>query len=86
MRACGSGKKSYQTQELAEEALIEAHTRFDFGRTSGPTGAYQCEDCGYFHLTSKGPLNQKLADLLRTGQIHNVREARSWEEKFKRKK
>jgi hypothetical protein len=86
MRVCGGGKKSYVTRELAEEALIEAHTRYDFGRTSGPVGVYLCEDCGHFHLTSQGPMNQKLAEFLRTGQIQKSKEALKWEEKFKKKR
>lgn len=81
---CVSNKKVYQTRELAEEALIEAHSQFEY-KGGGPIAVYQCEDCGYFHLTSKGQMNQRLADLLKEGKIGRAREANQWLHKIKRK-
>jgi len=46
---------------------------------------YQCDDCGYFHLTSSGPMNERLSDSLKDGTITRLREANKWIEKWKRK-
>lgn len=81
---CVSNKKVYQTRELAEEALIAAHSQFEY-KGGGPIAVYQCEDCGYFHLTSKGQMNQRLSDLLKEGKIGRAREANQWLYKIKRK-
>jgi hypothetical protein len=80
---CISNKKIYATLELAEEALIHAHIQFDFSRGNGPVAVYKCEDCGYFHLTSKGPLNERLAKELKNGKINLHKEANRWQSKFK---
>ena len=81
---CVSNKRVYLTQELAEEALIEAHSQFEY-KGGGPIAVYPCEDCGYFHLTSKGPVNPRLAELLKGGKIQRAREANQWLHKLKRK-
>ncbi len=85
MERCVSGKRVYTTQEMAEEALLEAWARFDYAAGNGPVAVYRCEDCGNYHLTSRGPVNAKLDQALREGKITRQREANRWEEKFKRK-
>lgn len=85
MIKCVTGKKAYLTQELAEEALIGAHTRFDYGKGKGPVGIYRCEDCGNFHLTSKGPVNSKLDQHLKDGTINRQKQADEWLNKFRRR-
>lgn len=84
MIKCVSNKKVYPSKEIAEEALIEAHSQFDY-KGGGPVSVYQCEDCGYFHFTSKGPMNQKLAELIKYGKLNRSREANQWLNKIKRK-
>jgi hypothetical protein len=84
MIKCVSNKKVYQTAELAEEALIEAHAQFEY-KGGGPIGVYRCEDCGYFHLTSKGDMNSRLAELIKEGKIERAREANHWLHKIKKK-
>ena len=84
MIKCASNKKVYPSKEMAEEALIEAHSQFEY-KGGGPIAVYQCEDCGYFHLTSKGPVNQKLAELLKDGKLQRAREANQWLHKIRRK-
>jgi hypothetical protein len=83
MIKCVTQKKVYHTQELAEEALIGAHTRFDYAAGHGPIAVYKCEDCGYYHLTSKGPTNVTLAQHLKSGKINRQKEADAWERKLK---
>lgn len=83
--SCPTGKRLYLTHELAEEALVHAWSTFHYSAGKGPIAIYQCEDCGYFHFTSKGEMNKKLADLLREGKISKWREASDWERKLRKK-
>jgi hypothetical protein len=85
MIKCTSGKRVYLTAEIAEDVLIEARTRFDYANNSGPIAVYQCNDCGYYHLTSQGKMNDKLADYLSSGKIDRQKEADQWLKKFKNK-
>jgi hypothetical protein len=85
MNSCPSNKKMYPSQEIAEEALIEAHTRFEYGKGSGPVAIYQCDDCGQFHFTSQGSVNEKLKNYLASGKIKLQKEANQWMDKFKKK-
>lgn len=80
--ACG--KRSYQTEEIALEALIGAHTHFDFNKGAGPIAIYKCDDCGNYHLTSTGTMNEKLAQHLKEGKIDQQKEADHWERKWRR--
>ncbi len=74
----------YPSQEIAEDALIEAHTRFEYGKGSGPIAVYQCDDCGHFHFTSQGAVNERLSTLMKDGKLKRMREAANWENKFRR--
>lgn len=85
MSGCVSGKKIYPTQQVAEEALIGAHTQFDYSKGNGPVSVYLCEDCGNYHLTSRGSMNERLAQLLKDGKIDRQKEAYQWEDKLKRR-
>ena len=85
MDHCVSGKRMYSNQEVAEDALIEAWTRFDYSAGNGPVAVYQCEDCGQFHLTSRGPMNERLSGALSGGKIQRQKEADRWLNKIKRK-
>jgi len=85
MIKCISHKRVYPTREIAEDALIEARTHFDFGNRPGPIAVYQCEDCGYFHLTSSGTMNEKLANAKASGKLDREREANKWIDKLKRR-
>ena len=67
---------------MAEDALLEANIKFN----RGPVGIYKCEDCGYYHLTSQGQMNEKLAKYLAAGKIKLQKEANDWTEKLKRKR
>lgn len=85
MDRCISGKRVYPSEEIAEGVLIEAWTRYDYKRNEGPIAIYKCDDCGQYHLTSKGPMNENLAKALAEGKINKQKEARYWEEKFRRR-
>jgi len=83
MKPCVSNKKIYQSREVAEDALIEARTKFNYAPGSGPIAVYQCEDCGFFHLTSKGKMNERLAKHISEGKIDLQKEANRWLDKLK---
>jgi hypothetical protein len=82
MLTCSSGKKVYTTQEMAEDALVEMWQRYNVSSTNGPIAIYKCEDCGCYHFTSRGPMNEKLAKYLAEGKLKRDREAKYWEDKF----
>jgi hypothetical protein len=84
MIKCRTGKKVYLTETLAEDALLDAHGRHHYAH-SGPIAIYRCDECGYFHFTSKGAMNPKLAELLASGKLKHLREANEWERKLKKR-
>ena len=85
MIKCISHKKVYPTPEIAEDALIDAHTYFNYAPGKGPVAVYQCEDCGHYHLTSRGSMNPRLAGFIAAGGLKRHKEANRWLDKIKRK-
>jgi len=83
MKTCVSHKKVYESLTLAEDALIAARTKFEFSANQGPVTVYHCDDCGYYHLTSQGKMNERLAKELSAGKIDLQKEANRWLDKFK---
>lgn len=83
MQKCTSGKRAYAYAEIAEEALIEAHIQYEFGQAKKPVTFYLCEDCGYYHLTSQGIMNNRLATQLKEGKLDRLKEANRWSRMFK---
>ncbi|MFZ5970094.1 MAG: hypothetical protein ACOYXA_00750 [Bacteroidota bacterium] len=84
VKKCPSGKKLFISQHLAEEALIEARIQFDYAPGAGPIGIYLCEDCGHFHLTSKGIMNERLVSMMQSGELRKAKMASEWQNKWKR--
>ena len=85
MNRCISGKRMYSSQQVAEDVLIESWTRFDYTASNGPLSVYKCDDCGQFHLTSAGPMNERLSKALAEGGIRRQKEADRWLDKLKRR-
>jgi len=83
MKKCITGKRLYISKQLAEDALIEAHIHFDYRAGGGPVAVYHCDECGDYHLTSRGPMNERLAEQLADGTIQRQKEASQWQGKFK---
>lgn len=73
-------KRSYLSEELAVTALLEARIKFD-ANTS--TTVYCCDDCGQWHLTSKGSVHPRLASALKSGSVNKHKEADYWERKLR---
>jgi hypothetical protein len=85
MNKCISGKRIFQTQDDAIAALLAARTKFDYRDGQGPVSVYRCDDCGLYHLTSKGPMNEALKKSLGDGSIDRQKKADHWEDRLKRK-
>ena len=74
----------YPSELIAEDVLIETWTRFDFTPGNGPISIYKCDDCGEYHLTSRGPMNERLSQALADGKIQRQKDANRWQDKFRR--
>jgi hypothetical protein len=85
MSRCNSGKRVFQTHEDAVAALLGARTKFDYRQGHGPVSVYHCDECGFYHLTSKGPMDETLKKGLSDGSIDRKKEADDWEARLKRK-
>jgi hypothetical protein len=83
MLTCRTGKRVYQTETIAEEALIDTHSRHQYSGT-GPIAIYQCEECGYYHFTSKGQMNKRLAQQIASGKIKLQQKANEWSRKWRK--
>jgi hypothetical protein len=84
MLNCVSGKKVFLNQQIAEDALIEAWGRNNYASNAGPISVYRCDDCGYYHFTSQGKMNERLENEITSGKIKLQREANHWERKMKK--
>lgn len=84
MASCVTHKKMYSSRELAEDALIEARIKFSSSQ-GGPIAVYKCEDCGHYHLTSSGTINERLAKFIAEGKIKLHKEADYWANKLNKR-
>jgi hypothetical protein len=82
---CISGKRSFESQLLAEDVLIELWSKNNYSDKNAPIAIYKCDDCGQFHLTSREPMNSRLAGYLSGSTFKLDREANKWLDKLKRK-
>lgn len=85
MKSCITHKKMYQSYELAVDALIDARTRYEYAHNNGPIAVYKCEECGYYHLTSQGKMNETLQQYLAEGKIELQKEANRWLDKLNKR-
>jgi hypothetical protein len=85
LAACPTHKKIFDTEAMAEEALIAAWITYQMSPGKGPVSIYRCGDCGGYHLTSKGEMNKKLKEHLESGKISKSKEAEAWLFKLKQK-
>jgi hypothetical protein len=85
MNRCKSGKRVFASHEEAIEALLAARTKFEYREGNGPVSVYRCDECGFYHLTSKGQMNDTLRQSLSNGSIDRQKEADKWEERLRKK-
>lgn len=81
MSSCSTGKTCYEDQYEAEQALIENWIRYHHRPGAGPQNVYQCQDCGLYHFTSRGPMSEVLEENM--NHILSQRRVRDWESKFR---
>lgn len=73
-------KRSYLSEEMAVTALLEVRSRFELNSS---VTVYCCENCGQWHLTSRGSIHPRLEKSLQSGEIKRRRETEHWERKLK---
>jgi hypothetical protein len=84
-RSCPTGKVVYASLTIAEDVLVDLWSKNEYNAVLAPIAVYRCDDCGFYHLTSKGPMNEKLSAAIASGKIARQREAHRWEDKFKKR-
>lgn len=82
MSICSTQKVCYDSQEIAEEALLQNHAKNNYAEGQGPVNVYECDICGCYHFTSKGNTHPILRE--QKGRIDRLREANYWEDRFRR--
>ena len=81
--ACSTHKYEYISKELAEDALIDQHIYKGFLPHEGPQDVYECNICGYWHLSSKGGTrNARLQEEIDSGELKRKQTASRWESGF----
>lgn len=83
MSTCTTGKRRFATEELAVQALIEAHSVYHYQPGQGPQSVYVCDECGDYHFTSRGPMNAQLKEAIESGRMRRAQQANQWKEKFR---
>jgi len=82
---CPTHKKIYLTHDQAVDALVEARVRYEYASGNGPVSVYKCEECGHYHLTSKGTVNDTLLKRMKDGKIDLEKEANRWLHKLNKR-
>lgn len=80
---CVTGKRCYEDEAIAIEALIQHHVINNYESGEGPINVYECQDCGNWHFTSKGPKNAIFKDDSVIKKIENERRGLFWERKLR---
>ncbi len=75
MSVCTSRKIIYYSEQDAKEALIRLHVKY---QNSSTRTFYTCDQCGYFHLTSSGEIDDALKEAQQTKKIDQLSEADYW--------
>lgn len=82
---CITKKTQYATQQSAEDVLIDLWIRNDYNEGHAPIAIYKCDECGDFHFTSHGPMNERLAKAITSNRMKIEKEASRWADKWKGK-
>ncbi len=82
--SCVTGKRQYDTEQQALDGLISARSKAFFRENSGPINVYECDDCGAWHLTSKGAQHPILSDAGIQKNIKDQHVSDYWERKLRR--
>ena len=79
---CVTGKTVYDSEDLAQEALIQNRIRNNHREGSGPINIYQCKECNQWHFTSKGEVASFLKDPEVAARINNERKMFDWSQRI----
>jgi hypothetical protein len=66
--------------------LLELWSKNNYVLGQGPVNVYKCDDCGQFHMTSNGQMNERLAQYLSGKKAKFDQEASKWIDKLKHKR
>ncbi|MBR07381.1 MAG: hypothetical protein CMP48_06805 [Rickettsiales bacterium] len=80
---CSTGKRPYDSEQMALDALIDLRGRNNYRENSGPINVYPCDDCGAWHFTSKGTVHPELTKSDVQDRIKSQKEADYWERKLR---
>ena len=83
MSGCSSGKRTFETESLAVEALIQNHIINNYRANEGPVNVYECPECGYWHFTSKSARHSLFDDPEIMKTIAREKQAHNWERGLK---
>ena len=80
---CVTGKRCFESEELAVEALVQHHIINHYSEGQGPINVYHCPHCEHWHFTSKGERNEILNDPGTQARIKKERQSNYWERKLR---
>ena len=80
---CSTGKRCFEQESLALEALIQNHAFNNYSSNEGPINVYECPQCGCWHFTSKGNKHSIFEDSGVSERIKRERVANYWERKLR---
>ncbi len=83
LNKCVSGKRVFESYDIALEALIQHHIMNDYKKGEGPINVYECQDCGHWHFTSREPAHSLFEDDDTIKRISLARRANYWEKNLK---
>ena len=78
-----TGKISFDSEVIAEEALLSHHARQFHQPGQGPTNIYQCDHCSCWHFTSKGEVHSALQSDDSRARLERERLGTHWERKLR---
>jgi len=82
---CSTRKYEYISKDMAEDALIDQHIYKGFLPHEGPQDVYECDICGYWHMTSRNATrNARLQEEIDSGEMKRKQTASRWEGGFRR--
>lgn len=83
MRCPVTGKVSFDSEIIAEEALLSHHARQFHQPGQGPINVYECDHCGCWHFTSKGEVHHQLNSEKTLDRLNRERLGNHWERKLR---
>lgn len=77
---CSTRKKIYYTEKEAEEGLFQTKVIFP---SNNAVAVYQCDDCGQWHVTSRGSMSRSLKEAMDNGKLAEAIKRYEMEQRYK---